>query len=87
MPDLELDERSREILDMERLPPSGQGARESEAWRRWQLTPTRYFQVLSALIDTEAALAYDPLTVNRLRRTRERFSKVRSRRPRPAETR
>lgn len=32
---------------------------------------TRYYQVLNALIDTPEALAFDSLTVNRLRRLRD----------------
>ncbi|KAA0942908.1 DUF3263 domain-containing protein [Streptomyces apricus] len=40
----------------------------------WELglVPVRYYQVLNALLDTERALAHDPVTVNRLRRVRER---------------
>lgn len=34
------------------------------------MTPTRYYQRLNRLIDTEAALANDPVTVNRLHRIR-----------------
>lgn len=34
------------------------------------MTPTRYYQRLNRLIDTEAALAKDPVTVNRLHRLR-----------------
>jgi hypothetical protein len=34
------------------------------------MTPTRYYQVLNALVDSPAALATDPLLVKRLRRVR-----------------
>lgn len=76
-----LGERAIEILAAERDHPTWlPGEREAMAWSRWGLTPTRYTQVLNQLLDTQAALAHDPHTVNRLRRTRDRFSKVRSRR-------
>jgi uncharacterized protein DUF3263 len=34
------------------------------------MTPTRYYQPLNRLVDTEAALAADPVAVNRLARIR-----------------
>ena len=34
------------------------------------LSPTRYYQLLSALLDDPDAAAYDPLVVHRLRRLR-----------------
>jgi hypothetical protein len=34
------------------------------------MTPTRYYQRLNRLADSHAALAHDPVTVNRLRRLR-----------------
>lgn len=66
-----LDERSREILDFER-----------EAWRlvvpkeraireRFGISATRYHQLLHRIIDTPAALGYDPMLVRRLLRIRE----------------
>lgn len=76
-----LSERDIEILDAEAEHPTWRaGEREAMAWARWRLTPTRHAQVLNQLLDTQAALAHDPHTVNRLRRIRDRFSKVRSRR-------
>lgn len=35
------------------------------------LKPTAYFQLLNAMLDDPDALAYAPVTVNRLRRVRE----------------
>ncbi len=46
--------------------------------RRVRLSATRYYQVLNALIDREAALAYDPLLVKRLRRMRATRRRTRS---------
>lgn len=79
MTDLELDDVARQILDDEAAHPTwGPGEREANAWARWRLTPTRHAQILNRLIDTEAALAHDPHTVNRLRRIRDRYRKARS---------
>ena len=46
------------------------GSKEAEIRERFGISTTRYYQLLNALIDTEAALAYDPLLVKRLRRMR-----------------
>ncbi|WP_231897027.1 DUF3263 domain-containing protein [Mycobacteroides stephanolepidis] len=47
------------------------GAKVEAIRERFDLSPTRYYQLLSAAIDTSEALAIDPLTVNRLLRIRE----------------
>lgn len=44
------------------------GAKEDEIRATLGITPTRYYQLLNQLIGYEAALAYDPVTVKRLRR-------------------
>lgn len=58
------------VLELERSWWKYPGAKEAAVRDRFGWTMTRYYQVLNALIDTPAALAYDPLTVNRLRRLR-----------------
>jgi Protein of unknown function (DUF3263) len=65
-----LTDRDRAILDFERswwtLPTSkAAGIREHLG-----LSPTRYYQLLSALLDDADAADYDPLVVRRLRRVR-----------------
>ena len=65
-----LDERSRQILDFERgwwQLPTAKAAAIREHLR---LSPTRYYELLNALLDDPAAAAYDPLVVRRLRRAR-----------------
>jgi hypothetical protein len=80
----ELDERAVAILAAEAAHPTWRpGERDAVAAARWGLTPTRYAQLLNRLIDSQAALAHDPHTVNRLRRTRERFIKSSNRRSTP----
>jgi hypothetical protein len=46
------------------------GAKETAIRDRFGLSPTRYYQVLNALVDRSEALAADPLLVRRLRRVR-----------------
>lgn len=42
------------------------------------MSPTRYYQVLNALIDSPVALAHDPMLVKRLRRQRATRQRARS---------
>lgn len=58
------------VLELERSWWKYPGAKEAAVIDRFGWTLTRYYQVLDALIDTPAALAYDPVTVNWLRRLR-----------------
>ncbi|MEU6224645.1 DUF3263 domain-containing protein [Streptomyces sp. NPDC047042] len=67
----ELERREREILALERRGFAGPGAKERAIREELGLVPVRYYQLLNALIDDERALAWDPVTVNRLRRVRE----------------
>jgi|EndMetStandDraft_2_1072991.scaffolds.fasta_scaffold164604_2 uncharacterized protein DUF3263 len=73
----DLGERERAILDFERTWWTEAGAKEPAIRERFGLSATRYYQLLAELIDTDAALAYDPLVVRRLRRTRERRRRAR----------
>lgn len=67
----ELDERSREILDFEREGWKLTVAKERAIRERFGFSAARYHQLLNRIIDTPAALAYDPMLVRRLRRVRE----------------
>lgn len=66
-----LTDRERAVLDFEARQFRTQGAKEAAIRERLGLVPTRYFQILNALLDSAAALAYAPVVVNRLRRRRE----------------
>jgi hypothetical protein len=46
------------------------GAKDTAIRDRFGVPPTRYYQVLNALVDRPDALAADPLLVRRLRRVR-----------------
>ena len=65
-----LDERARSILDFEREWWKYAGAKEQAIRERFDLSPTRYYQLLNRIMDDDDALAYDPMLVKRLRRMR-----------------
>ncbi len=73
-----LSERDAEILAFERQWWKYAGAKEQAVREKFQMSATRYYQVLNALIDKPEALAVDPLLVKRLRRLRETRQRVRS---------
>jgi hypothetical protein len=74
----ELSRREHEMLTFERQWWRRPGAKETAIRDRFDLTPTRYYQVLNALVDRPAALAADPLLVRRLRRVRAARQRTRS---------
>jgi hypothetical protein len=65
-----LAERERAILDFEKQWWRHAGAKEQAVRDTFSLSPTRYYQLLNALLERPAALAYDPALVKRLRRVR-----------------
>ncbi|QHY96370.1 hypothetical protein SSPS47_14725 [Streptomyces sp. S4.7] len=67
----ELTERDRAVLAVEKRSWPGPGAKERVIRERLGISPTRYYQLLGALIDDPLALVHDPVTVNRLRRIRD----------------
>jgi hypothetical protein len=72
-----LTEREREILEFERAWWMLDGSKEAAIREQLDLSPTRYYQVLSRLLDSDDALAFDPLLVRRLRRLRDRRRRAR----------
>ena len=67
---LDLSPRELVMLAFERQWWRAAGAKETAIRDRFELSPTRYYQVLNALVERPAALAADPLLVRRLRRVR-----------------
>jgi hypothetical protein len=65
-----LTRREHDMLAFERQWWRRPGAKETAIRDRFGLAPTRYYQVLNALVDRPAALEADPLLVRRLRRLR-----------------
>ncbi|MBV9871103.1 MAG: DUF3263 domain-containing protein [Frankiaceae bacterium] len=74
----ELSERERQILEFERHWWKYAGAKEQAVRDLFDMSATRYYQVLNALLDRPEALAADPMLVKRLRRLRAARQRARS---------
>lgn len=74
-----LAERERAILAFERQSWRHAGAKEQAIRDQFELSATRYYQLLNALLDNPAALAHDPVLVGRLRRLRGSRARARGR--------
>jgi hypothetical protein len=74
----ELSARDAEILAFERQWWKFPGAKEQAVRDKFQMSATRYYQVLNAIIDKPEALMEDPLLVKRLRRLRSKRQRMRS---------
>ncbi|MUK02526.1 DUF3263 domain-containing protein [Vibrio cholerae] len=75
---LVLADREQRMLALEREWWKYSGAKEQAIRDLFNMSATHYYQVLNALIDTEAALAHDPMLVKRLRRLRSTRQRARS---------
>jgi len=73
-----LSERDRGILEFERQWWKYAGAKEQAIRDLFDMSATRYYQIVNALIDTPEALAFDPMLVKRLRRLRATRQRARS---------
>lgn len=63
-------ERERKILEFERYWWRYAGAKERAIRERFDISATRYYQLLNEIIDLPEALAHDPILVKRLQRLR-----------------
>ena len=72
-----LTDRDRKILDLERAWWTESEPKDAQIRERFELSTTRYHQLLVELLDDEEALSYDPLVVRRLRRQRDRRRRAR----------
>ncbi|HLF70104.1 MAG TPA: DUF3263 domain-containing protein [Actinomycetota bacterium] len=63
-------DRERKILEFERYWWKYAGAKERAIREQFDLSATRYYQLLNEIIDLADALAYDPILVKRLQRLR-----------------
>jgi hypothetical protein len=66
-----LGSRERAILDFESRRFKNSGRKEQAIREEFEISPTQYFQIVNALLDDPAALAYGPTLVARLRRLRD----------------
>lgn len=72
-----LTDRERAILDFERSWWMLPGSKEAAIRDHFDLSATRYYQLLADLLDSPEADAYDPLVVRRLRLVRDRRRRAR----------
>ena len=73
-----LSAREREVLAFERQWWKYAGAKEQAVRDLFDMSATRYYQLLNTLIDRPEALAHDPMLVKRLRRMRSERARQRS---------
>lgn len=73
-----LDERDRDMLDFEREWWRYAGAKEQAIKARFDLSTTRYYELLNRLIDRDEAVEHDPMLVKRLRRLRAQRQRQRA---------
>ena len=74
----ELSDRDRQIIAFERQWWKYAGAKEQAIRELFDMSATRYYQVLNALIDNPAALQADPMLIKRLNRLRATRQRARS---------
>ncbi|KOX16998.1 DUF3263 domain-containing protein [Nocardiopsis sp. NRRL B-16309] len=65
-----LADREQRILAFERQWWKFEGSKEQAIRDEFGFSATRYYQLLNGLVERPEALAFDPLTVKRLRRLR-----------------
>jgi len=73
-----LSDRDLRILEFERQWWKYAGAKEQAMREKFDMSATRYYQALNALIDRPEALEADPMLVKRLRRLRATRQRARS---------
>jgi hypothetical protein len=73
-----LSERDMRVLEFERQWWKFAGAKEQAIREQFDMSATRYYQLLNALIDQPEALTFDPMLVKRLQRMRAARARARS---------
>lgn len=63
-------DRERKILEFERYWWKYAGAKERAIREQFEVSATRYYQLLNEIIDMPDALTYDPILIKRLQRLR-----------------
>lgn len=76
--DSELPELARHILAFEHDRARHDRTKEAEIRVEFDMSPARYYQVLNRVIDSAAALAFDPQLVTRLQRLRHARTSARA---------
>lgn len=73
-----LSERERQILEFERQWWKYAGAKEQAIRDLFDMSATRYYQIINNLIDRPDSMRFDPMLVKRLRRMRAARQRARS---------
>ncbi|WP_106397360.1 DUF3263 domain-containing protein [Actinocorallia populi] len=73
-----LSDRDRKILAFERQWWKHAGAKEQAIREAFEMSSTRYYQLLNLVIDRPEALAHDPMLVKRLRKVRAQRQRQRA---------
>lgn len=66
----QLSQRDIDMLDFERSWWKHAGVKEQAIKERFEMSATRYYQLLNDLLENPAAMEYDPILVKRLKRLR-----------------
>jgi hypothetical protein len=66
----EIGAQDKRILDFERSWWKHAGVKEQAIKEQFEMSATRYYQILNELLEKPAALSYDPILVKRLKRLR-----------------
>ena len=66
----DLTDQEIQILDFERSWWKHAGVKEQAIRERFEMSATKYYQVLNELLERPEALAHDPILVKRLKRLR-----------------
>lgn len=74
---MELSERERQVLDVEREWWTHAATKEQAIRERLDCSPAAYYAALRRLASSPAAFSYDPLVVARLRRRRQERRRAR----------
>ena len=74
---MELSQRDVDILDFERSWWKHAGAKDRAIRDRFDMSSTRYYQLLNDLLENPAAMSHDPILVKRLKRLRQYRQKQR----------
>lgn len=75
---MSLSEREKNILDFEKDFAGRAGAKDEAVREQFGLSAARYYQLLNAVIDSPAAIVYDPMLVRRLQRVRDAKTSART---------
>jgi hypothetical protein len=73
-----LTDRERQVLAFERQWWKHAGSKEQAIRDMFDVSSTRYYQMVNTLLDNPAALEYDPVLVKRLRRLRATRARART---------